>query len=322
MHLEEMNDLKTQQSDIPFDVPILFILFNRPQHARRVLDRIREVRPAQLFIAIDGPREGNVKDIEGVKLCVELLNEIDWPCSVIKLIREQNLGCKVAVSSAITWFFSQVEFGIILEDDCLPDKSFFYFSRELLLKYEQDERVMHIGGTKLLSNHPPIYDSYTFSTVCHIWGWATWRRAWKHYDMLISDYPKHKESLIKEKVKDKSSQLYWRNIFDQTYRGELDTWDFQWVYCTWINNGLSIIPDRNLITNIGFGELATHTTVDSPFANLQAQSIDILQHPSIVEENISISTFFHQTLFRSPSTKSIWINRIRKGVGFLKKKWK
>lgn len=300
-------------------VPVLLILFNRPQHARRVLERLRDVRPTSLYVTIDGPRTGHPTDSINVAACEALISEIDWPCAVHSLIRTENLGCKYAVSSAISWFFEQVETGIILEDDCLPDLTFFGFCAELLDRYANDERIMHISGINLAADQRWTSDSYIFTPICHIWGWATWRRAWQQYDLTMSTYPAHRETLIAERVSDQLSQSLWLNVFDESYAGNYDTWDYQWVYSIWDKNGLGILPDRNLVTNIGFDADATHTTVASPFANLPTMPMTEIHHPARVEENVAATTYLFKTLYRPQSRLAAWSKKVKNRLSLFKK---
>lgn len=291
-----------------FDTPVLFILFNRPKHARLVLERIRLVRPAQLFIAIDGPRVGINKDIEGVQQCLQLLNEIDWPCKVVKLVREHNLGCKVAVSQAIDWFFDQVEQGIILEDDCLPDITFFDYCQTLLKKYVDEDKVMHIGGCNLYKGLKWGTDSYFFTNIPHIWGWATWRRAWKKYDVSLQEYPAFEQSgNLKSITSNAGSQRFWKRSFDDVYTGNIDTWDYQWVFTIWRYNGFCITPNQNLISNIGFDQTATHTTTDSEMSKIPIVPMDVrsMKFPDKAELNQEAIDFAMGHFFQFPT----WLTR-------------
>ncbi|GAB3944218.1 hemolytic protein HlpA [Spirosoma harenae] len=274
-----------------------------------------------MFIAIDGPRPDRLGEAEAVYQCQQLVEAVDWPCTIKTLFRNENLGCKRAVSSAISWFFEQVETGIILEDDCLPDNAFFHYCQDMLTRYKNDERVMHISGANLVSDHRWSDDSYLFTAICHIWGWASWRRAWQKYDVTMATYPTRRESLITHRIPDPISQTYWLTMFDNCYKGNVDTWDFQWVYSIWANDGLGILPDRNLITNIGFGEQATHTKLSSPFAALPTLPFTEIHHPAKVEENIAATTFLCQTLYRPQSRLSIWADKVKIRLSLLKKKW-
>ena len=263
-------------------VPVLFIVFNRPDTTRRVFDAIRQARPPRLYIAADGPRggvAGEESKIQAVRACV--LAQVDWPCEVKTLFREKNLGCKVAVSSAIDWFFEHEEEGVILEDDCLPNQSFFDFCQDLLQKYRDDSRVMMISGDNFLPGRN-YQNSYYFSRYCHIWGWATWRRAWKFYDVTMRLWPevRSRDSLLESFSKKERSAL--GQTFDAVWSGKVDTWDVQWVFSVMIQHGLSIMPAVNLVSNIGFGAAAVHTKKKIlPERLFQKQAMVFpLKHPS------------------------------------------
>jgi len=267
--------------------PVLFLIFNRPELTFRVFDEIRKAKPEKLFIAADGPREGKEGESEKCEIARSVVNKIDWNCEVKTLFREKNLGCRDAVSSAITWFFDNVGEGIILEDDCLPDQSFFTFCQTLLEKYRDDERIMHIGGGNFQNGKHKTSASYYFSKYTHIWGWATWRRAWKKYDVRMSNLERVQKTERFNSYILNNEHLYWIDIFTQTQKGKIDTWDYQWLYSVWENNGIAILPNENLVTNIGFNEDATHTKGDSPFANMKVTGIgNNLIHPEIIQRNI------------------------------------
>ena len=249
-----------------FKTPILFLIFNRPETTARVFERIRAQKPKYLFIAADGGRENRPHEKELVEETRKIATKIDWECEVKTLFRTENLGCGKAVSEAINWFFNHVEMGIILEDDCLPSDSFFIFCELMLNKYKDDEQIISINGNNYgYSNH---LNSYTFTKFMNVWGWASWRRAASQidYDMTKWSKIKNKRTFLKKKLGVNffnNQDLWidnWLNYFDQSAEKELDGWDFQWIFNQFYKNKLSIIPDLNLITNIGFSGDATHTT--------------------------------------------------------------
>lgn len=281
-----------------FNTPILLMIFNRPDTTAKVFDEIKKIKPKQLFVAADAARVDNAEDIalvEQTKMLVE--NMVDWDCEVITLYREKNLGCKRAVSSATTWFFEHVEQGIILEDDCVPDQSFFMYCQELLEMYKDDSSVMHIGGSNFQHGKKRGDASYYFSAYNHIWGWATWKRAWDKYDVNIADFPKFVEQ---EKIKTIWNKTYIQNIwlkkFASVFEKKVDTWDYQWTYTIWNNGGRCIIPNTNLITNIGFGEDATHTKRKDMYANMKRNLIGKIIHPENTEINKIADEFYNKRL--------------------------
>lgn len=243
-----------------FNTPVLFLVFNRLDTTKQVFAKIREIQPRQLFIGADGARpekEGEKEKVEAVRKYV--LDNIDWDCEVKTLFREKNLGCGVAPAEAITWFFENVEQGIILEDDCLPDLSFFTFCEELLNYYKDEERVMHIGGNNYFNKKNK--SSYYFSNYIHPpHGWASWRRAWKNYDYTMS---KLNDFITKEKIAqiitNKEVQQYWIDYFNYHIDTYLDAWDTQWQLELWLRNGVAIMPYLNLVANLGYNNEGTHT---------------------------------------------------------------
>ena len=263
---------------------ILFLIFNRPDTSERVFERIRQARPQKLFIAADGPRSDKPTDKSLCEKTRQVVNSVDWDCEVLTLFRDKNLGCKEAVNSAIDWFFEHVEEGIILEDDCVPDPSFFRFCQELLAYYRDDKRIMMIGGNSSQLGRSRTSDSYYFSAFSHIWGWATWRRAWQQNDPLMKTWPDKKESNLPKKIMLTNDGMHRiKSKLDTVYNGTLNSWAYAWQYSCWVQEGMCIVPEHNLVTNIGFGKDATHTKERSMFSNQNSMEISFpLKHPTKV----------------------------------------
>ncbi len=268
--------------------PILFIIFNRPETTQLVFNAIRDVRPERLYVAADGPRTGVPTDQLRCAQARQIIDQVDWPCQLQTLFRENNLNCGIGPSSAMSWFFENETEGIVLEDDCLPSKSFFLFCQVLLERYRSDSRVMHIGGNNFLNRTPGDDDfSYYFSRSGHIWGWATWRRAWEMFDYEISLYEKLKlEGYFDDFFLNKLEKIYRLRKFDKTVerKGSVDWWDYQWDFARYINSGLAIVPHKNLVRNLGFGEGATHTK-DKNGKNSRMEALELdfpLKHPPYV----------------------------------------
>lgn len=240
-------------------MPILFLIFNRPDTTQRVFNEIRKAKPTKLFVAADGPRPDRRGESEKCKAARDIINQVDWDCKLCKLYRDKNLGCRIAVSSAIDWFFENVKEGIILEDDCLPSQSFFWFCQELLEKYRDDERVMMIGGTNVNGEWKSDRQSYHFSIYGGIWGWASWRRAWNHFDVEMTKWGNaYWREQIKYLIGKKQYKERARN-YEKTFNKQLDSWDYAWSFARLINSGMSVVPSKNLISNVGFSSEATHT---------------------------------------------------------------
>ncbi len=285
-----------------FKTPVLFLIFNRPVETEKVFREIRKAKPKKLFIASDGPREGKKGEKEIVEKTREtVLNMIDWDCDVQTLFREKNLGCKYAVSGAIDWFFENVEEGIILEDDCLPKQSFFPYCQELLERFRDDKRIMSISGDCYFDNQKNDKFSYYFFNIPLIWGWATWKRAWDLYDVEMDKYKEFlEEKTINDVFLDRLSENYFQTIFNETYNKKIDTWDYQWVYACLINSGLTCIPSRNLISNIGFSQEATHTKIKPKNKEYMFLHEDLdfpLKHPYFVLKNKNIESYILKNHF-------------------------
>lgn len=299
--------------------PVLFIIFNRPDTTGAVFEEIEKARPAKLFIAADGPRPIRPGEADLCARAREIASHVTWDCEVHRLYRDTNLGCKEAVSTAISWFFDNVEEGIILEDDCVPDPSFFRFCEELLERYRNDERVMMVTGTNYLFNKIAANESYFFSRNFDIWGWASWRRAWNLYDISMADWPKFNGlHYLKWLFSDARFVKYLTLSFQMTYEGKIDTWDYQWYYTGIINHGLCATPVNNLISNIGTS--GTHFTDGSKRCFMPKKSIDItsLTHPKYVMPDIYLDGLnfesFFSILFDQPFASKVkdLLSRTRK----------
>ncbi len=273
---------------------VAFFIFNRPEETAQVFAEIRRAQPTKLFIIADGPRSETER-----KLCEStrsVVSNIDWHCEIIKNFSEKNLGCGKRISSGLDWVFSQTEKAIILEDDCVPDQTFFQFCEEMLERYKDDERVMHIAGTYMQEGNSGFHEqgSYYFSIISNIWGWATWRRAWRKYDFNMHQWPSLKKTdKLQQWFNHPAAYERFSNVWDQYYRHEIDSWDGQWTFCCLANHGLCINPCTNLITNIGFNSRGTHFKGGATeLGNKPLQEMQFpLQHPVSVEPNRHADTF-------------------------------
>ncbi|SRR5260221_6363003 len=265
------------------NTPVLFLIFNRPLHTQKVFEQIRIVKPKRLFISADGPRIGVETDIENCSQTRSwVLHHIDWDCEVKTLFSEFNLGCGVAPAKAITWFFENVEEGIILEDDCLPNSYFFGYCAELLALYRDERMVMHISGNNFQDGRKRGAASYYFSAYGHIWGWATWRRSWAEFEYSIRDFDR--DGLLvnfKDYGFNRREREFWiATLENMRETRPTDIWDYQWSYALWQNAGVCILPNENLVVNIGFGSDATHTKmIPQYYTGMRNGKMDTLVHP-------------------------------------------
>lgn len=267
-----------------FDVPILIIAWRRPHTLLEVINSIRPLSPTLVFFACDGPNPAHPGEVERVDATRSVFeHEIDWPCTVQRLYSDDNLGCRVGVSRAINWFFDHVEEGIILEDDCIPHPDFFPYCATLLERYRHDNRVWCISGNNFQDGQWRGDGSYYLSRYNHCWGWATWRRCWDNYDGNFSQMSKMVDfNYLKSIFEDPIERKYWQRIWQQLIeKNEPDSWAYRWTFTCLANGGLTILPNRNLVNNIGFGDDATHTTGDNIGTEIN-KGIDPNDHPSIL----------------------------------------
>jgi len=291
--------------------PVLLLLFNRPHVTRLVVEAVRQAKPQRLYVATDGPRKGNQEDVENCEQVRQIATAIDWDCNVKTLFRKENLGCKKAVSEAIDWFFEHETEGIILEDDCLPDQTFFKYCQELLEYYRHDNQIMVISGDNFQFGRKRGEFSYYFSRYNHCWGWATWRRAWKFYDVNMELWPYIRDNdYLVDILGNKKAAHYWKNQFEMAYNGKIDSWDYMWTFSCWCQNGLSILPNINLVSNIGYGGDGTHTKRGSKLANMKSEAFQFpIKHPPVIIKNLRADNFSEKYLF-----SGTWLKRLARFI--------
>ena len=264
--------------------PVAFLIFGRPEATERVFVEIAKARPRKLLVVADGPRRNQPGESQRCAEVRKIVERVDWDCELFKNYSDENMGCKRRVSSGIDWVFASVEEAIFLEDDCLPHPSFFRFCDEMVERYREDERIMAISGDNFQFGRKRWDYSYYFSRYPHVWGWASWRRAWKHYDVNMSRWPMIKKAgWLDDILQNKREAAYWTEVFDQVSRGEVGTWDYQWVFACWLQSAFAILPNVNMVSNIGFGGDATHTGRRSKVAEMATEEMAFpLTHPPIL----------------------------------------
>lgn len=293
-----------------YQTPVLFIIFNRLRTTPKAFECIRRIQPQYLYIAADGPRADKPGEAELCKQTREIvLSMIDWPCELKTLFRDENVGCGKGVSDAITWFFDQVEDGIVLEDDCIPDPSFFEFCSVLLDRYRDNEKIMHIGGNNFQFGKIRGDGDYYYSFFSHNWGWASWKRSWKHFQYDL-DNQKNKIRKIYKKAYKNNKPFIWflDNRFNEIKMPQNHIWDIQWHFAIIKNKGISIIPNKNLVQNIGFGEDGTHTLREEEWNTLNvANELRTFRQPSLllidkdaddysIENNFKVFQLYHKEI--------------------------
>ena len=299
--------------------PVLLVGFNRPDLVKRTMASIAAAGPARLYVACDGARAERVGEASKVAAVRECMLAPSWPCTVQSRFLDQNQGCMAAVSGAIDWFFQHESAGIILEDDCVADPSFFPFVAELLQHYETDERVGAINGSALAPAQLHSSDSYCFTRYPNPSGWATWRRAWAHFEREPANW--------KQTIADPNfigqwcsprAGTKWRRRMSSAFTGATSSWAYRWHYAMWKHHMLTIHPRSNLITNIGFREDGTHTTGLSPWANLLLRGMEFpLRHPTSITPDDSIDRFLERYKYKSGPLLTRHWDRLRWKLGLM-----
>jgi hypothetical protein len=286
------------------ETPVALIIFKRPDRTRRIFEQIRRARPKRLFLIADGPRAGSADDERGCEEARGVVESVDWQCEVTRDFADSNIGLKHRIPSGLDGVFAEVERAIILEDDCLPHPSFFPYCDQLLDRYAEEERIMHVAGSQLLRSPPAGEVSYHFSRYVHIWGWATWRRAWRHFDVELREWHDldrgRREERLRSMFAEESERRYWRYVWDNSR--EIENWDAQWSYACLARDGLAINPNRNLISNIGFGGDATNATEDPlGIAARPLEGVEFpLVHPDSVERDLAADAAASHLFRRDP----------------------
>lgn len=284
----------------PSTTPVLLIIFNRPEKARELVDALSVVKPKHIYIAADGPRAHVPTDIARCEETRAIASAITWECEIHTNYQPVNLGCKRGVSTAITWFFEQVPAGIILEDDCIPTPSFFAYCADLLERYRDNDEVMHINGSTFIDANKRLDEtsSYHFSRIPLVWGWASWRRAWKKYDINMSDIDGLASELASKNLFGaRRYRHYWITLFKHINQAQINTWDAQWLYSILKSGGICITPAHNLIKNIGFDGDATHTTEAVSFSRGLGEIPLPLIHPATISVDEQADTYTMKTAF-------------------------
>ena len=267
------------------EAPVALFVWNRPELTREVFERVRDARPRRLLIVADAAREDVPGDEDRCREVREVVADVDWPCQVDRDYADVHMGCRRRMSSGIDWVFEQVPEALILEDDCIPADSFFSFCAEILARYRNVNEVMSIAGTAAFDIPDVEGASYSFSRYNPTWGWATWRRAWKHYDVSIPRWRRIDQSALLSSISPSLAfRLTWTRVFKDAHRDDYDTWDHQWTFTIWDQGGVAVLPSQNLVTNRGFGPDATHTKQDIGFGHRPRRELDFpLRHPPAVE---------------------------------------
>ena len=280
--------------------PVLFIIFKRPDTTAKVFEAIRQAAPPKLYIAADGPRPNVSGEAELCQKTREVVKNIDWDCEVKTLFQDENLGCRLGASGAVTWFFSEEPEGIVLEDDCLPEPSFFQYCQEMLEKYRDDKRIMHITGDNFNFGKEIGPYSYYFSRYPSLWGWASWRRAWDIYDLEMKLWPEARDNQTLYRIFDSPQEVkFWTKQTQLTYEGKIDTWDYQWNLVVWLNAALTVTPNVNLISNIGFDSNASHTLDESDkhsAMDVETMIFPLKYPPFVARDAIADRKFFRNIL--------------------------
>ena len=299
--------------------PVALFVFNRPHLTAQVYERIRAARPRRLLVVADGPRSTRSGEADLCEATRRIVTLPDWPCELLKNFSDKNLGCKRRMSSGLDWVFRQCSEAIILEDDCVPCPSFFEFCSEMLAFYRNNTRIMHVSGDNFQDGRRRGKATYFFSKYPLSWGWASWSRAWRYYDVGASSWPEAYRARWLESVLDNPGEVqHWESVFDGVYRGLIDTWDYQWVFACWREGGLSIQPNENLVMNIGMGADATHFKNKHSTLGVPTRELGECVHPGqiIRDEEADLYTFAQHIAGNAPPSCDNWLLRAKQQLAF------
>ncbi len=290
-----------------FNTPVLLIIFNRPDKVERLIDSLRPIKSKKVYVSADGPREDVPTDNVRCTLAREAISKIDWPCEVFTNFHERNTGADFGPEKALNWFFDNVDEGIVLEDDCLAHPDFFRFTEDMLSRYRDNEKIMMISGNNFQNGISRGEGSYYFSKYPSTWGWASWRRAWKHYDTKTSDYVEFMNKNTLDTIcQSDNEKKYWTKFFEKINSGKLEHWDIKWIFAIWNNNGISITPNVNLVKNVGFGYDATHTFKHDDMMVVNTDEIGEIIPPSSITVNREADAYLFKHVYQFTNKKKLY----------------
>jgi hypothetical protein len=297
--------------------PVAMLIYRRPHTTEKVFEAVRQAKPPKLLVVANAPRPEKEGEAEKCAQTRAIIERVDWDCEVLTNYADSYLSCLGRIYSGLDWVFNTVEQAIILEDDCVPHPSFFRYCQELLEHYQDDERIVAVCGDNFQMGRRRTEDSYYFSRYTHFWGWASWRRAWQNYDPEMKLWPELRDKgWLTDVLGDPKAVRWWRNTFQTTYDKGIDTWDWQWIFASWVQNGLAIAPNVNLVSNIGFNAAAAHTgDVYDWRANMPTQEMTFpLKHPQAVIQNAKADAFEQQEYYDFLTNQRALKHRLRRKI--------
>lgn len=310
---------RDSNADWKLETPVVFIVFNRPDVTQEAFRAIARAKPPKLLVVADAPREGRLGERELCERARAIATNVDWPCQLSTNYADTNMGCRRRVTTGLDWAFGLVDEAIILEDDCVPTPGFFRFCQELLERYRDDPSISQIGGVNFQDGIKRSDASYYFSRHNHIWGWATWRRAWMLHLDAMRQWPALREGpWLRSSLGTWRETRFWGTAFDKVSGGEIDAWSYEWIFTSWLHGMLSIVPETNLVSNIGFGPEATHTKTASPHADMPTREIGFpLVHPAQLQRHVRADDYTDRKIFSGSTTRQLsrmLKQRLRKAI--------
>ena len=289
--------------------PVVLIVFNRPTLTKRVFDAIAQVQPQDLLVIADGPRPQRPDDGPKCAAARSIVDRVNWPCRLQKRFSVRNCGCKQTIATGLDWVFAVVDRAIILEDDCIPEPSFFRFCTELLDRYLDDQRVRTIAGSNFLKGKVRNEWSYHFSRFHNLSGWATWRRSWARTDLSMRMWPMIRdEGWLVDMAGGRAGAKFWVSRFDNSYGGQTDAWDYPYQFSCWLDHSLSITPNRNLISNVGSGPDATNTPYLAGFMHQETKVMQFpLVHPPFMVADVLSDARTFKNRYLTENSSRYWL---------------
>jgi hypothetical protein len=280
--------------------PVAVFFYNRPTKLKQLIEVLELIKPTELFCICDGPKDKlSIGNTIAINECKELISKINWECNIHKNYAKTNLGCKIRVESGLDWIFDNVEYCIILEDDCKPDISFFEYCNFLLIKYKLNKNISMISGDNFNISSDKLSNEYFYSKYSNIWGWATWSDRWKKYRKYGCS------NLLLNPIKKITSlgtlneYLFWQKTIRNLNKGELNTWDYNWTIFNLNSSHLSIVPHVNLVQNIGFDRDSTHTFTDNYGLSIKVGKINLpLECKTTIRPNQEYDSFLSNKFYK------------------------
>jgi len=278
--------------------PVLLLAYNRPEKLSQLIQRIRVLRPSVLLVSVDGPKISKPGDKDLVLATQKIIQSIDWDVKIETRFREENIGLRLAVQDSVNWAISQYGKVIVIEDDAVPGPQLLDFFNFNLQKFADDQKVMHVSGYNVVPPQNLLSETGSrFSRYPESFAWATWERAWKHYDENLTWGLESSVRDIAKITGSTTSALRWKLNFHDAAAGRIGSWAYRWISSMWSQNGTTVAPNRNLLSYSGFDE-GTHTVRSPRWKDLPIENLSFSENDNLTITDLEADNWTGSSVFR------------------------